>query len=185
MEEILEGGLGHGSVLLVNFREDNSVLGNILSELLLVGSPGVSAFAGDNLGELGASGEGQDVRVGSKSKHVLGGGISGGRADVDNLASTDSGEFELEGKDVPGSGGTVRDAEFPGVGVHLVDGANLGNAVKVLVVILGAGQSEVLVLGNAIAVGEVRSNPLTEGSEESNLVLLEGSALTRVAGGSV
>lgn len=185
VEEVLEGGLSKGGVLLVNFREDNSVLGNILSEFLLVSSPVVTRLAGDGLGELGASGEGQDVRVGSESKHVLGGGISGGRADIDNLTSTDGGELELEGKDVPWGAGAIRHAELPGVGVHLVDGANLGDAIKVLVVILGGRQSGVLVFGNAVVAGEVSTNPLTEGGKEGNFVLFEGSALARVAGGSV
>lgn len=183
VEEILKGSLSETGVLLVDLREDNSVSRHILGELLLILSPGVTALARDGLSELGASREGQDVRVGRKSENVLGGGISNSRADVDNLTGTDSGELELESKDVPWMSAAIGNAEFPGVGIHLVDGEHLGDKVEVLVVLSNGLHADVLVLGDTIAAAEVGTNPLAEGRDESALVLLEGSALARIAGG--
>ena len=70
VEEILKGSVAEASVLLVNFRKDNSVLGNILSELSLVRIEGVLDLGADSLAELATSRDSHDVGVGSKGKNT-------------------------------------------------------------------------------------------------------------------
>jgi len=125
----------------------------------------------------------KDVRVVGKSKNILVGAglVTSGGADVHNLAGTEVGELQLEGKDVP-SLGTVSNLKFVSVFVHFVDREDLGNAVKIALLLLGGRELSVLVGGDTVVAAQVSTNPLAEGLKEGNFVLLEGGALSAVGG---
>lgn len=116
---------------------------------------------------------------------VLAGFVVSGGADTDHLASTETGELQLESEDVPIITGLVSDSELVGEFVQLKDVEYFSDNIEVTV--LGASVLEVGVVvgGETIVLGKVVRNPLAEGGEESSLMLLESGALTRVVGGLV
>lgn len=116
---------------------------------------------------------------------VLAGFVVSGGADADHLASTETGELQLECENVPIITGLVSDSELVGEFVQLKDVEHFSDNIEVTV--LGASVLEVGVVvgGETIVLGEVVRNPLAEGGEESSLMLLESGALTRVVGGLV
>jgi len=116
---------------------------------------------------------------------VLAGFVVSGGADADHLASTETGELQLESEDVPSITGLVSDLELVGEFVQLEDVEHFSDNIEVTVGGASVLEVGVVVGGETIILGEVVRNPLAEGGEESSLMLLESSALTRVVGGLV
>lgn len=183
MEEIVKGGVGKVSVLLLDLGDGDSVGRNILSEGSLLSGP-VIGDLGNGGSEAGGTNEGHNVGVMGKGKNgFLGSLVPGGRSDSDGLSSSQVGELKLEGKSVPGFTGGVLKLELVGVFVKFVNVNDLGNNIEVVGVSLDLVEGLVHVLGDTVVGGEVGGSPLSEGGEESSLVLLEGSSLSRVSEG--
>ena len=109
--------------------------------------------------------------------------VPGGGSDADGLTSLQVRELELEGKSVPGGAGGVTELELVGVSVHLVDAADLGDAVEVSLLGLSVLECDVHVLGENVVLAEVAGGPLAEGGEESGVLLLNGGSVAGVGDG--
>lgn len=186
VEEVVEGGDGHVGVLLVNARDVDSLHGDGSLEGTEVGLAVFGDLA-DVGGKAGSSDEGHDVGVVREGQDVLVGGslVVGGGADSHGLSSAEVGELELEGKGVPGITGSISEAEFVGVLVHLVDAHDLGDDIEVTGLVLGSLEGGVLVLVDTVVGGEPGGGPLAELSEDVGLVLLEGGLLAGESEGGV
>jgi len=122
VEKVVEGGLRKGSVLLLDFGDNNGVGGDGLGELCGIRFPVIGNRLREGGSKLGGMVEVKNIGVVGEGKNVLvrAGLVTGGGADVHNLACTEVRELELKSKNVPGIG-TVRNLKFVGVFVHFVD----------------------------------------------------------------
>lgn len=133
MEKIVEAGVLESSVLLVDFRENDSVGWNVLGKFSLFLLPVIIYLSSESSCELGGGDKGKDVRIVGKSEDLFVGGslIVGSRADSDNLASLHVGELQLESEGEPVVTSGVSELEFVGVFIEIVNAQDLGNNIEV------------------------------------------------------